>query len=389
MITSRHLALATSSLLMLAGCSRPTAAPPAPPEVTVATAESRVIQNWDEYTGRLEAVEHVALRPRVSGHIDAVRFTEGRTVRAGELLFEIDPRPYRAAHDRARAGLVHSRTVQDLARLELKRVEAMSEGGAVSQEEVDQRASALAQADALVASAQAALDAAALELSFTRIESPIDGRVSRAEVTRGNLVSGSATGGTLLTTVVSEDPIYVYFDGDERAFLGYSRLLQRGDWPTDRALSNAVELGLADEADWPRQGRLDFVDNQLNPQTGTIRARARFDNKDAFLKPGMFARVRLLASGEHPAVLVPDRAIGSDQSQTFVLVVQPDSIVAYRPVKLGRLVEGMRVVIDGVQAGERVIVSGLHRVRPGMPVTPTPAAAAATALVVDGARSAP
>lgn len=357
--------------LVLAACSKPPAEAPPPPAVTVAKVVQKRIKDWDDFTGRLEAVESVEVRPRVSGYIDKVAYIEGRSVKQGDLLFVIDPRPYKADHDRAAADLARLLTARDLSTTELARVQKLQASGAVSQEELDERRSSLAQAEANVAGARAALETAALNLGFTRVTSPIDGRVGRAEVTRGNLVTGGNNGGTVLTTLVSVDPIYMYFDADEEAYLRYNQLAREGSRPSSRDAENPVQLGLANEDGWPHLGLMDFVDNQLNPTTGTIRARAVFDNKEGYFTPGMFARIRLLGSGEYEALLIEDRAVGTDQSQKFVFVVGTDNKVEYRAVKLGRLVDGLRVVRDGLKAGETVIVNGLQRVRPGAPVTPT------------------
>ena len=367
---SRRLVSAAIVLVALGGCSKPAAPPPAAPEVTVAKVLEQRIKDWDEFSGRLEAVESVEVRPRVSGYINRVAFEEGKIVREGDLLFLIDPRPYQTDYDRAAAELKRSHTALDLSRIELKRVQEMKDTGAVSQEELDQRKSALAQADANVAAAKSALDAAALNLSFTRVSSPIPGRVGRAEVTRGNLVSGGNNGGTLLTKVVSIDPIYLYFEGDEQTYLRYGQMARRGERPSSRDVKNPVELGLANEEGYPHTGYMDSVDNQLNPQTGTIRARAVFENKDVTFTPGLFARLRLLGSGEYDAILIEDRAIGTDQSQSFVMVVGDDNKVSYRAVKPGRLVNGLRVIREGLKPGETIVVSGLQRIRPGAQISP-------------------
>ncbi|MGQ0700805.1 MAG: efflux RND transporter periplasmic adaptor subunit [Panacagrimonas sp.] len=385
------ISLTLATLVLAVACSAPSPPAPTPPEVSAAKVIQKKIKDWDEFTGRLEAVEHVEIRPRVSGYIDSVNFTEGRIVAKDELLFVIDPRPYQADYDRAAAELARSRTALKLSSLELQRVQKMRDTGAVSQEELDQRESALAQAEANVAGAKAAVDAASLNLSFTRVSSPIDGRIGRAEITRGNLVSGGATGGTLLTTVVSIDPIYLYFEADEQSFLGYARKVRQGTLPSSREVQNPLELGLADEPGFPHPGFIDFVDNQLNPDTGTIRGRGVFANKDRLLTPGMFGRVRMLASGDYDAIMVDDRAIGTDQSQTFVLVIDADSELVYRPVKLGRLVDGLRVIREGLAANETIVVNGLQRVRPGMPVSPKlvamePAPATLPVVAADGTR---
>jgi RND family efflux transporter MFP subunit len=358
-----------SIFFVINGCSKSGSgqgAPP-PPQVSVAAVIERPVKDWDEFTGRLQAVETVEIRPRVSGYIDKVAFTEGSLVKKGDLLFVIDPRPYQADYDRAAADVKRYKTATDLAKVELERVQHLKDSGAVSQEELDERKSALAQADANVAGSQAALESAALNLNFTRVTSPIAGRVSRAEVTRGNLVTGGANGGTLLSSVVSIDPIYLYFDADEQSFLRYSQA-PRSESSQDTG--RPVMVGLANEEGFPHSGKVDFVDNQLNPQTGTIRARAVLDNKDGRFTPGLFARVQLLAGGEYSAILIEDRAVNTDQSQKYVLVVGANNTVEYRKVKLGRVVEGLRIVREGLKAGDVVVVNGAQRVHPGITVTP-------------------
>jgi RND family efflux transporter MFP subunit len=358
---------------LAAGCGRlggaAQSAPP-PPDVTVATVIQKRVKEWDEFTGRFQAVETVEIRPRVSGYIDKVAFKEGGIVKAGDLLFVIDPRPYQAEYDRAVADLKRYKTALDLARIESARVQRLRESGAVSQEELDERTSTVAQAEANVAGAQAAVESAQLNLGFTRVASPIAGRVSRAEVTRGNLVTGGNNGGTLLSTVVSEDPIYLYFDSDEQAYLRYSKMAQDGQRDSARDASNPVRVGLANEDGFPHQGRMNFMDNQLNPQTGTIRARAILENKDGLFTPGLFARVQLEGSGEYDAILIDDRAVNTDQSQKYVLVLGADNKVEYRKVTLGRVFEGLRIVRQGLKPGDTVVVNGAQRVHPGVTVTP-------------------
>jgi multidrug efflux system membrane fusion protein len=315
-------------------------------------------------------VDTVEVRPRVSGYIDRVLFREGQTVKRDEVLAVIDPRPYQADYDRAKAGLVLAKSQRELANLEAERVQKLKDSGAVSQEELDERLSALHQQEANVAAAQAALDSAALNLSFTSVRAPINGRVSRAEVTRGNLVTGGNNGGTLLTTIVSVDPIYVYFEGDENAYLRYQALARAGERPSSRDAANPVRIGLANEEGFPHEGHMDFVDNQLDVRTGTIRGRAVLDNKDGQFTPGLFARVQLLGSKEYDALLIEDRAVGTDQNQTYVFVLGPDNKIDYRPVQLGRAMEGLRIVRKGLKPGDVVVVNGLQRVRPGVQVTP-------------------
>ncbi len=357
--------------LFLAACSKSGGpqAPPAP-QVSVAQVIEKRVKDWDEFTGRLQAVETVEIRPRVSGYIDKVAFTEGSLVKRGALLFVIDPRPYQAENDRAAADLKRNGTALDLSRIELTRVQRLKDSGAVSQEELDQRKSTVAQAEANVAGSKAALEAAALNLNFTKVTSPIDGRVSRAEVTRGNLVTGGSNGGTLLSSVVSMDPIYLYFDADEQSYLRYTQMARSGERPSSRDSGNPVQVGLANEEGFPHAGTVDFVDNQLNPQTGTIRARAVLQNKDRQFTPGMFARVQLLGSGEYSAILIDDRAVNTDQSQKYVLLLGANNQIEYRKVKLGRVIDGLRVVREGLKSGDVIVVNGAQRVHPGMTVTP-------------------
>jgi RND family efflux transporter MFP subunit len=359
-------------LSLIGGCGKSgggQSAPP-PPQVTVAQVLEKKVKEWDEFTGRLQAVETVEIRPRVSGYIDKVAFTEGSQVKRGDLLFVIDPRPYKAEYDRAAADVKRYKTALDLARIELVRVQRLKDSGAVSEEELDERKSTVAQGEANVSGAEAALETASLNLNFTRVTSPIDGRVSRAEVTRGNLVTGGINGGTLLSSVVSLDPIYLYFDGDEQTYLRYTQMARSGERPSSRDAPNPVQVGLANEQGFPHAGTMDFVDNQLNPQTGTIRARAVLPNKDGLFTPGLFARVQLLGSGEHPAILIEDRAVNTDQSQKYVLLLGANNQIEYRAVKLGRVIDGLRVVNEGLKAGDVIVVNGAQRVHPGVTVSP-------------------
>jgi RND family efflux transporter MFP subunit len=370
-------AAAVALSLAVAACSKGgAAAAPAAPQVHVARASAQEVTDWDEFTGRFEAVESVKLRPRVSGYVDSVQFVEGKAVKKGEVLFVIDARPYQVQLDRARAELARADAQSELSERELARAAKLLSARAISQEEYDQRASQRSQLQANVRSARASVDSAQLDLQFTRVVSPIDGRVSRAEVTQGNYVTA---GETVLTGVVSLDPIYVYFEGDEQTYLKYADLARRGERPSSRDTANPVFVGLANETDFPHAGRMNFVDNTLNPETGTIRARAVLDNPDHSLTPGMFARVRLVGSGRYTATLVNDAAIGTDQDRRFVMVVNDKNVIEYRAVELGKNFDNQRVVRNGIKPGERVIVGGLQRVRPGMTVAPqeeTPAAVA-------------
>jgi len=358
------------TVLALGCSSQPPAAPP-PPAVTVAEVPQRDITDWDEFTGRLEAVDAVQIRPRVSGYIRRVAFDEGNGVRKGQVLFEIDPRPYEAELARAEAELERARTGAALAASEVTRAQRLVQVQAISREEFDSRTAAESQGGASVRAAEAAVAAARLNLEWTRVRSPITGRVSRAEVTPGNLVQAGPPDATLLTTVVSLDPIYAYFEGDEQTYLKYAALARNGSRPNSRYSRTPVHLGLADEQGFPHEGYVDFVDNQLHPDAGTIRLRAVFPNKDHRFTPGLFARIRLVGSGTYPATLVLDRAVGTDQDKKFVLVLKPDSTVDYRSVQLGRLVDGFRVVTSGLEPGEQIVINGLQRIRPGIKVTPT------------------
>jgi RND family efflux transporter MFP subunit len=359
-----------AAAVLLASCARNEAAQPAAislPQVTVAAASERKVTEFDEFTGRFEAVERVEVRPRVSGYISSVNFGEGSEVRKGDVLFVIDPRPYAAERDKARAQLAQAHSQLVLAKSERDRATKLLTQHAISEEEFDTRTAGREQAQANVEAAQAALDAANLNLEFTRVTAPIAGRISRALVTSGNFV---ANGQTLLTTLVSLDPIYVSFDGDEHVYLKYTKLAREGSRASSRDARNPVLVGLADEDGYPHQGVMVFVDNALDPATGTIRGRALLDNHDRSFTPGLFARVKLMGSGEYRAVLINDSAIGTDQSVRYVLVVGANNKVEYRPVKLGPIIDGLRVVQSGLAAGETIVINGLQRVRPGAQVAP-------------------
>jgi RND family efflux transporter MFP subunit len=363
------IALLSLAALRLAGGNEPAPAPQLQ-AVTVAEVLEREISEWDEFTGRLEAVDAVEIRPRVSGYITRVTFDEGKEVKKGEVLFEIDPRPYEAELARAEAELERARSAAALAASDVQRAGKLVAAQAISREEYDSRTSAEAQGGATVRAAEAALQTARLNLDWTRVRSPISGRVSNALVTPGNLVEAGPPSATLLTTVVSLDPMYVYFDSDEQTYLRYaSRARSSGaNWREARL---PVYLGLANESGYPHEGRLDFVDNQVDPRTGTIRTRAVFSNRSRALTPGLFARVKLVGSHKINALLVRDAAIGTDQDRKFVLVVGPGDTLVYRPIVPGRLTDGLRIVTSGLKPDERVVVNGLMRVRPGMKVAPT------------------
>jgi multidrug efflux system membrane fusion protein len=364
------LLLAGIAALGLAACARvATGNTPTPlPEVTAAHAVARDVTEWDEFTGRLEPVQSVAIRPRVSGLITQVSFEEGSLVRQGQPLFQIDPRPFQAQVDRLRAELAQATVARDRAAAEMRRGDRLSSENAMNVEERDRRTGAAAEATAHVEAAAALLRAAELDLGFTKVVSPISGRVSRALVTAGNLVSGGQGDATLLTTVVSLDPIYASFDADEQAFLRYGDRVRR---QAGGKGSLPIGMALADEAAFPHQGTLDFLDNQLDPSTGTIRGRAVFRNPDHRLTPGLFVRLRLPGAATYKGVLVEDRAVGTDLGRRFVLVVGGDKKVESRTVTLGPLVDGLRVVRKGLGPGELVVVNGLQRVMPGAQVNAT------------------
>jgi multidrug efflux system membrane fusion protein len=319
----------------------------------------------------LEAVDAVEIRPRVSGYIQRVAFAEGKEVRKGAVLFEIDPRPYAAELAQAEAQVEVASTRAELAKRDVERAGRLVAVQAISKEEFDSRTAGQAEGEAAVRAAEAEVATARLNLEWTRVRAPISGRVGRAEVTEGNLVEAGPPSGAVLTTVVSLDPIYVYFEGDEQTYLKYAMMARAGDRPSSRDKRNPVYVGLANEEGFPHQGYMDFVDNQLNPESGTIRARAVLSNKDRLFTPGLFARIRLVGSGRYRTALVQDRAVGTDQDKKFVLVLKPDSTVEYRPVQIGRLVDGLRIVQKGLKSGEQIVVSGLQRARPGMKVSPT------------------
>ena len=364
-----YLVSAFTAITLAAGCTRTSAqqAAPPPPQVTVASVIERDVTEWDEFTGRLQAVDSVEVRPRVSGLISAVRFNEGAMVHRGDLLFQIDARPFQAEVDRLRAELARAKATAQRGDSELQRAERLRTENAISREEHDRRAAFAQESAAQTAAVEAALRAAELNLEFTQVTSPIDGRVGRAIVTEGNLVSSGPGEATLLTTVVSLDPVHAYFDADEQIFLKYSGA---GAGVRLKPDTTAVRMALSNDDGFPRVGHLDFVDNQLDGTRGTIRGRAVFHNSDGQLTPGLFVRLRLAGTAAYRGLLIQDRAVGTDLSKKFVYVVGPKNDVQYRAVTLGPIVDGLRVVRGGLDAGESVIVNGLQRVRPGAHVTP-------------------
>lgn len=335
--------------------------PPAVP-VTVAAAVERQVVMWDEFSGRLEAVGSVEVRSRVAGTIESIHFAAGSLVNRGDTLMVIDPKPFAAAADRAEAAVAAAKARVVLTGSELSRAKRLHDEDAIAQRELDTASNANLEAQAALQSAQSALRMAKLDLGYTRVVAPITGRVGRAEVTVGNLVAGGAAG-PMLTSIVSVSPMYASFEADERTYLKYASLGTRNK-------RIPVQMGLANESGHPRQGTIEWVDNQLDTKSGTIRVRALFDNKDGLLTPGLYARLKVGGSGASNAVLIDDRAVATDQHKKYVFVVGNDSKVAYREITLGGHVDGLRVVQDGLSAGEHIVVNGLQRVRPGTAVAP-------------------
>jgi multidrug efflux system membrane fusion protein len=358
---------------VLAGCARsqagtgPGAAPP-PPAVSVAEVLSRPLRDFEEFTGRLEPVTTVSIQPRVAGFIESAQFAEGARVKKGQVLFRIDPRPFQAEVDRLAAQLKRARSQAALATSNRDRGQQLIEKHVIAQQDYDQLETAAASSKDDIGAAEAALAAARLNLEFTEVRSPIDGRVSRMLITPGNLVATTS----VLTTVVSDDPVYAYFDADEQTYLRFAHAANG---------TSPVYMGLADEQGYPHEGRLDFVDNQVDPKSGTIRARAVFANKDGHYTPGLFARIKLVGGQARDAILIDERAVGTDLGKKFVLALKKDNTVEYRPVTLGANLDGLRVVSQGLAAGDVIVVNGLQHVRPGSPVTPQRVAMEANASV--------
>ena len=367
------LAVVLSSL----GCDRPqpTQAKGGGGEQRAAVSVSQPLQrrivDWDEYTGRFDAVETVEVRARVSGYLTDVHFKDGQQVKQGDLLYEIDPRPFEHTLEQARAELLQAQTRVDNANLDVVRGKPLLERRIISEKTFDDRENLVREAQAQVKVAEAKIKTAELDLSFARIVSPITGRISRSMVTAGNWVSaGGTSNSTMLTTIVSQDPIYIYFDVSENNYIKYKRLAERGEGAGAADLGSTVELAMPDERGFPHKAKLDFLDNRLDQGTGTLRARAVLANQAGFFAPGMFARVRVTGTPVYPALLLPDEAIGTDQTNKYVYVVADTGLVSRRNIQLGALVDGLRVVRDGLADGDWVITKGLHRARPGQTVTP-------------------
>lgn len=343
-----------------------------PPEVTVSQPVTRKTVEWDEYTGRFDAVEAVDVRARVSGYLTAVNFKDGQEVKTGDLLFEIDPRPYERALDQAKAELNQAEVRVSNANLDVERGRPLLKSDFISRKTFDDRENIKREAEAAVKVGEARVKAAELELSFCRITAPISGRMSRTLVTKGNFVSGGGTNvaNTILTTIVTQDPIYIYFDVSENNALKYSRLAADSGKGANGLLGATVGVGLPDEEGFTHEGKLDFLDNRLDQGTGTLRARAVLSNADGLYSPGMFARVRLQGSPEYLAVLLPDEAIGTDQANRFVYVLGTDDVPVRRQVELGPIVDGLRVIRSGITADDWVVIKGQQRVLPDEPIKP-------------------
>ncbi|HEY5706509.1 MAG TPA: efflux RND transporter periplasmic adaptor subunit [Terrimicrobiaceae bacterium] len=360
--------LLTGILALVSGCKPKQQVAPPPPEVSTIQPVVKEVTEWDDFTGRLEPIKSVEVRPRVSGYLNSIHFKDGQVVKAGDLLFVIDPRPYEAEAERARAELKRAEAQRNLAQQNLQRAEKLMQGSTIAPEQFDARRNEYDIAAANVVEAQAAAKSAELNLEFTQIKAPIDGRISRRYADEGNLITGGSTQSTLLTTIVPFNPLYATFDADERLVLKYTRLDLSGQRRSSREAPNPVRIALADEKEFSHEGTMDFVDNRLDPETGTLRARALVENSEGLLTPGLFVRVQLKGRGPYPALLIPDEAIGTDQSKRFVMVVDKEGLAQRRFVTTGRLYDGLRAVEEGLTPEDRVIVGGLMRVRPGMPV---------------------
>lgn len=371
-----RMILVTAILALAIGCtpSRPKLVEGPPPGVTVSKPLQKQITDYNEYTGKVEAVETVTVKARVFGYLEKVNFTDGQEVSKGKVLFEIDPRPYQAALDQAEAKVKLAQTRESLARADHARSEKLLRSGSIGREEFDKTLAAMDEAGASVRAAQADLEQDKLNLGFTKIASPIDGKIGKQLVNPGNLVHGSEANATSLATIVSMDPVYIYFDVDEPAMYRYKQQAIKDGRMADasdvKSAKIPVKAGLVGDTDYPYEGYIDFVDNRVDPGTGTIKVRAVFKNPKRLLVPGSFARVTIAEGQPYPALLVPERAVGNDLGQKYLYVVNSNNTVEYRPVKLGTLHGIWRVVTSGIDKDDRVIINGLQRARQGAKVAP-------------------
>ncbi|MBC8051008.1 MAG: efflux RND transporter periplasmic adaptor subunit [Chitinophagales bacterium] len=370
-MTKLKIALVSILAMTVSACDQkpqqPQAAPP-PAPVTIAQPIQKSVTEWDEYTGRFDAVDFVEVRARISGVLNEVQFRDGETVKKGDLLFVIDPRPFERILDREKANLVSAQVRAEFTGKDVERARPLLKNSTISEQVFDQRTQAQREAESAVRSAEASLKSAELDVEFTRITAPISGRISRKLVTEGNYVTGSSGTGTLLTTIVSLDPIYFYFDVSESDYLKYTRLDQLGTRPSSRTNANPVFLALSDETKFPHSGKMDFVDNRLDSASGTLRGRAVFDNKAGLFQPGLFARARLIGSGEYKSLMLPDDAIATDQSNRLAYVVAEDGTVGAKQVSLGPVIDGLRVIRSGLEPTDWVVVNGVQRARVGAKV---------------------
>jgi membrane fusion protein, multidrug efflux system len=355
------------------GCKKASAPPPPPLPVNVVTAIEKEVNEWDEFTGRLEAVESVEVRPRVSGYITEIHFEAGAVIKKNDLLYVIDPRPYQADFDRAAAQFEQTQAQLKLSQIELDRAKELRAKNTISASEFDQKAATYQSSSAAARSAEAAKNSAGLNLEFTQVKSPIDGRVSDQRITVGNLVQPGAGPESVLTTVVSVDPIYAKVDADENAILKYVKLSEQGKRVSARTAKIPAYVELGNETDFPHEGYIDFVDNRLDSSTGTVRARVVLKNwNPALITPGFFVRVRIAGATPYRAALIADKVISSQQGLKYAFVVKPDNTIERRTLETGTMFEGKRIVKSGLKDGEKVVSTRLQLLQPGMHVTPVP-----------------
>ena len=365
------MSFALPTLVAACGQNPQQQAGPPPPAVTVAKPMQRQVTDFDEYVGRFTAVNSVEVRARVSGYLDALHFKDGELVKQGDLLFTVDKRPFQNALAQARATLLQAKSNLTFTESDLQRGQQLVRDKTITEQTFEQRSQAARNAQAAVTGAEAAVRQAELDLEFTELRAPVDGRIGDRRVSPGNLVTGGTTGNTtLLATIVSTDPIYFEFTFDEASFLRYERMSKGGNDVASRGVGVPVSLKLIDESEFSHKGHMDFVDNVIDRSTGTIRGRARFDNPNSIFTPGMFARIRVPASPPYDALLLPDVAIGSEQARKYVLAVNAENVVTPKYVTLGQLDGGLRVIKSGIAAGDTIVVNGVARVRPGQKVAP-------------------